>query len=95
MILAHPLRTLEILPLDRNGNVFFFFFYFLSSTYFTERRTDPPQEAIGPKGANCFSRGSVPEFLRKPIITCSFPREGGGSGTPVPSYGSAHVYLVR
>ena len=54
----------------------------LSSMYFAEGLTDPPQEAIGPNGSNCFSRGSVPEFLGKLLPV-------GGSldppmGSPVP-----------
>ena len=27
---------------------------------------------------NCFSRGTIPEFLRKPIATCDFPGDGVG-----------------
>ena len=40
------------------------------------------REAIGPLGSNCFSRGggSVPEFVRKPIITCDFL----GAADPLP-----------
>ena len=60
----------------------------ISSKYFTEGRTEPPREAIGPEGSNCFSRGSVPDFLRKPNTTCDFA--GRGSGPPVPTSGSAH-----
>ena len=59
-------------------------FHIYASTYFTDSRTDLPREAIGPLGSNCFSRGSVPVFLRKHITTCDFR----GSGTP----GSAHGY---
>ena len=57
-----------------------------------------PREAIGPiekqldpsrnNWTHCFSRGSVPGFLRKPIATCDFP---GGVQTPCSSSGSAHV----
>ena len=32
-----------------------------------------PCEAIGPEWSNLFSRGSVPELLRKYIATCDFP----------------------
>ena len=39
---------------------------------------------MGPLGSHCFSRSSVPVFLRKHITTCDFR----GSGTP----GSAHGY---
>ena len=30
---------------------------------------DLPRKAIRPEGSNCISRGSVPEFARKPIAT--------------------------
>ena len=36
--------------------------------------------------SNCCSRGSLPDFLKKPITTCGFP--GGGSGPPAPPPGS-------
>ena len=39
---------------------------------FTEGRTDLPRKALWPEGSNCFSRGSVPIFLRKHIATCAF-----------------------
>ena len=39
------------------------------------------REANGPEGPNCFLRGSVPVFLRKPIATFDF---AGESGPPVP-----------
>ena len=41
-------------------------------SHFTEGRTKLPREAIGPFESNCFSRGSVPDFLKKPIVTCDF-----------------------
>ena len=50
-----------------------------------------PREAIGPLGSNCFSRGSVPEFLMKHIVTCDFK----GIRTPCPPShpsGSAHAF---
>ena len=47
-----------------------------------------PQEAVGPKGSNRFSRGSIPVFLRKPILTCNF--QGGGVRTPVPLWASPY-----
>ena len=31
---------------------------------------DLPQEVIGPLGSNCFLRGSILVFLRKPLATC-------------------------
>ena len=31
-------------------------------------------------GSNCFSRGSIPVFPRKPIATCKIPGGGGGGG---------------
>ena len=40
---------------------------------FHASRTNLPLETIVP---NCFSRGSVPVFLKKPITTCDFL--GGG-----------------
>ena len=48
---------------------------------------DLPQEAIGPNGSNCFSSGVIPEFLRKPIATCNFPR---GLRTPCPPAGAVY-----
>ena len=50
----------------------------------------------GPIGSNCFSRGSVPEFLREPIATCDF---AGGPDHPegpdhLPPSVSAHGGLV-
>ena len=62
-----------------------------SATYFTEGRTSLPIEAIGPEGSNCFSRGSVPVFLKKPIPTCDFQ----GSKTPNPPSGSTHDVLAH
>ena len=59
-------------------------FFFKISTYFTESRTDLPREAIGPEGSNCFSRGSVPVFVRNHIEICNFLGRGGGSGFPAP-----------
>ena len=47
---------------------------------------DLPQEIIGSKGSNSFSRGSVPVFLRTRIATCDFL----GVRTPGPPSGSAH-----
>ena len=44
--------------------------FFKSSTYFIEGCMDLPQEVIGPLGSNCFLRGSILVFLRKPIVTC-------------------------
>ena len=35
-----------------------------------------PQVEIGPERSNCFSRGSVQEFLRKHIATRDFQRDG-------------------
>ena len=41
--------------------------------------------------AACFSRGSVPVFLKEHIATCDFPVGGGrGVRTPYPPSGSAH-----
>ena len=40
---------------------------------FHRRLYDLPREAIEPKGSNCFTRVSVPIFLRKPIATFDFP----------------------
>ena len=31
------------------------------------------ENQLDPRGSNCFSRGSVPEFLRNPIATSDFP----------------------
>ena len=31
------------------------------------------EKQLDPKGSNCFSRGSIPVFLRKPIATCYSP----------------------
>ena len=36
---------------------------------------------LRPEGPNCFSRGSAPVFLGKPITTCGYP---GGNRTPPP-----------
>ena len=60
---------------------------FQSAMYFTEGCRDLTQEAIGPFGSNCFSRGSIPVFLRKPIATSDFSGVGGGGGSspPLPS----------
>ena len=55
---------------------------FKSSLCFTVGCRDLPREAIGPNGSNCFSRGSIPVFLRKPIATCAF--QGGWVWTPAP-----------
>ena len=41
-----------------------------------------------PSRRNSSRRGSVPEFLRKPIATCDFPVGGGGAD---PLSGSAHA----
>ena len=38
------------------------------------------QEAIGHKGSNFYSKGSVAVFLRKPIATCAFQ----GRSRPLP-----------
>ena len=44
-----------------------------------------------PSRRNSSRRGSVPEFLRKPIATCDFPAGGGGGGGVDPLSGSAHA----
>ena len=41
---------------------------------------EPPSRSNWTVGSNCFSRGSVPVFLRKSIATCDFP--GVGVRTP-------------
>ena len=53
---------------------------------------DFPREAIGPKASNCFSRGSLQVFLRKPIA--AFVIFQGGSILPVLPSGSVHEYSV-
>ena len=47
-------------------------FPFLLSTYFTEGRTNLPQEAIGPNGSNCFMKGPEPLNFKKAsqLTTC-------------------------
>ena len=59
---------------------------FKPSTHYTEGHTNLPLEAS--KRSNCFSKGSLPGFLRKPIATYDFPRGRvgvglGWSGSPV------------
>ena len=61
--------------------------FFLVIDVYTEGHTNLPGEAIGPKG-------SVPEFLRKPIATFDFPGWGGGVLDPLSPSGSAHVYII-
>ena len=58
--------------------------------------TDDLREAIGPLGSYCFSRGSVPEYLRKHIDTCILSKGIGGwwSGPPVCPYGSAYDLIL-
>ena len=53
------------------------------------------RDAIGPEGSNCFSRGSVPVFLRKHIATYNFPWREGESGPPVPSVDPPMDRLIR
>ena len=60
--------------------------FFLVIDVYTEGHTNLPGEAIGPKG-------SLPEFLRKPIATFDFPGWGGVLDPLSPS-GSAHVYII-
>ena len=45
---------------------------------------DLPREAIEPEGYNCFSRGSILEFLRKHIVTCDFQGVRTPFATPPP-----------
>ena len=56
----------------------FVFYLAMSSTYFTEVRTDLPQEAIRPSGSNCFSRGLRTNLL--PLVI--FQAVGGGPPVP-------------
>ena len=57
-------------------DIFILFYLVMSSTYFTEVRTDLPQEAIRPSGSNCFSRGVRTNIL--PLVI--FQAMGGGGG---------------
>ena len=40
-----------------------------------------PEKQLDPRGLIAFRWVSVPEFIRKPIVTCDFP---GGGRSPVP-----------
>ena len=51
------------------------------------RPTSGPQRSTGPKGPNCFSRGFIQVFLRKPLATCDVLGDGLDQ---VPTSGSVH-----
>ena len=62
---------------QRGTDVFFLF----SHQLFSQRDIRPYGPPSRSNWTNCFSRGSVPVFLRKSIATCDFP--GGVSGRPI------------
>ena len=62
---------------------------FFGHRHISQGHTDLLREAIGSQGSNCLSRGVLPEFVRKPIVTLDF--SGMGVWTPCPLSGSAHV----
>ena len=64
-------------------DIFILFYLVMSSTYFTEVRTDLPQEAIRPSGSNCFSRGVRTNIL--PLVIFQAMGGGGGGGPPAPT----------
>ena len=56
--------------------------FFLNHQCFSQRAVQASlKKQLDPFGSNCSSRGSVPVFLRNPIVTCDFP---GMTRTPVP-----------
>ena len=68
------------------GGVPDFFFFFLIHRCSAQRAVGTSLEkAIGSKWSNCLLRGSLLEFLRKPIATCDFP---WGIPTPCSPIGS-------
>ena len=76
-------RIQKILLVGLDG---FLGFYFMSARYFTDDRTNLPQEAIGPNGSNCLLREICTRISKETYCHLWFSRGGGG---PDPS-GSAH-----
>ena len=64
----------------------------LDIKYFTESCTDLPSETIAHKVSNCFSRGSVPVFLKKPITTCDLWGGWDPDSLPRPHSWSGHAW---
>ena len=60
--------------------IFFYYLFIESSSDFTERHTDLPREAIETEGGG--GGGGVPVFLRKPIATSDFHRDGSRPLSP-------------
>ena len=56
------------------------FHHFLVVNVFHRGPYEPPFRSNWTPWSSRFLRGSVPEFLRKPIATCGFPGGGGGGG---------------
>ena len=60
------------------------FFIFSVINVFLKGSYKPPSIGDLTQGYKCFSRGFVPEFLRKPLATCDFPGGPDALSTPTP-----------
>ena len=57
----------------RGSPIFLFCFFSHQCISHSTVLTWDPQKVTEPKGSNCFSKGSIPGYLRKPIATFDFP----------------------